>query len=99
MRMYPHRPGPGVTAIRVLAIVIVAGALNSICSRESKDSGNMTSDERRIDEQLAPSTSPPQREGLAAVDPLGFLAVPGGAPGSGPVARIARRAPPVRRER
>jgi Ca-activated chloride channel family protein len=61
-----HRPSSGVTAVRALAIVIVAGVVTSICSRESKDSGGMTSDERWIDEQLAPATSPPQREGLAA---------------------------------
>lgn len=68
MRRYRHRPGPGVTAIRALALIFVAGVVTSICSREreSKDAGGMTSDERWLDEQLAPASTPPPREGLAA---------------------------------
>ncbi len=66
MRIHPHRPGPGVTAIRALAIVIVAGVVTSICSRESKDADDAASDRQYLDEQLTPASSPPQREGLAA---------------------------------
>jgi len=97
MRIHPHRSGPGVTAIRALAIVIVAGAVTSICSRESKDAGGMTSDERWLDEQLAPTASPPQREGLAAaivIDVSGSMdGMVGGESGQNePKIAIARRA-------
>lgn len=61
-----HRPSPGVTAVRAIVIVMAVGLMTSICNREWKDSGGMTSGERSIDEQLAPRTPVPPREGLAA---------------------------------
>jgi Mg-chelatase subunit ChlD len=99
MRMHRHRPSARVTAIRALAIIIVAGALTSICSREreTKDAGGMTEDERYIDEQLAPTTNPQPREGLAAaivIDVSGSMeqSVPGAQGGMESKIVIARRA-------
>jgi hypothetical protein len=51
---------------RAAFVAIAACLLASACDRGAKDTGGMTRDERRIDEQLAPSTTPPVREGLAA---------------------------------
>jgi len=51
-------------ALLTLAAALAAGA----CRREARESGEeaLTRTERRIDEQLAPSSAPSQREGLAA---------------------------------
>jgi hypothetical protein len=99
MRTYRHRPAPHVIAIRALAFIVIAGALTSICSREreSKDSGGMTEDERYIDEQLAPTSNPQQREGLAAaivIDVSGSMeqSVPGAQSGMEAKIIVARRA-------
>jgi Mg-chelatase subunit ChlD len=99
MRTHRHRPGPRVTAIRALAIVVVAGAVTSICSREreTKDAGGMTEDERYIDEQLAPTSNPPPREGLAAaivIDVSGSMeqSVTGAQGRMEPKIAVARRA-------
>jgi Mg-chelatase subunit ChlD len=52
--------------MRRAAAAIAACLLAFACQRDAKDTGGMTNDERRIDEQLAPSTAVPSREGLAA---------------------------------
>jgi Mg-chelatase subunit ChlD len=52
---------------RVVAVTVAAALALVACTREGRESGDrQTRTERRIDEQLAPSTDRPVREGLAA---------------------------------
>jgi Mg-chelatase subunit ChlD len=55
-----------VTAARAAAFGLAAALLAVGCVNETKDTGGMTRAERRLDEELAPSTTPAVREGLAA---------------------------------
>jgi Mg-chelatase subunit ChlD len=86
-----------VIARRAAGLALTACVLMSGCGGETKDEGGMTRDERRIDEQLAPSAAVPAREGLAAaivIDVSGSMEdsvrADGGA--SEPKIAIARRA-------
>jgi len=81
---------------RVASVMVVACLLAPACGG-TKDTGGMTRDDRRIDEQLAPATTPPVREGLAAaivIDVSGSMSetVRGDGGREEPKIAIARRA-------